>query len=177
MLGFHFNAQLSVVNILTVFNALVSGFDWSYFLMEPLIFVLWGSVAVALVFWGRGAYCGWLCPFGALQELSNRLARKLGVPQVPVPWALHERLWAVKYLVFLALFGVSLHSLALAERLAEVEPFKTAVIMKFDREWPFVAFAVGLLTIGSSSSASIAGISAGWGRRSPFPRACARSSG
>ena len=148
VLGFHFNAQLSVVNILTVFNALVSGFDWSYFLMEPLIFVLWGSVAVALVFWGRGAYCGWLCPFGALQELSNRLARKLGVPQVPVPWALHERLWAVKYLVFLALFGVSLHSLALAERLAEVEPFKTAVIMKFDREWPFVAFAVGLLTIG-----------------------------
>ena len=67
---------------------------------------------------------------------------------MPVPWALHERLWAVKYLVFLALFGVSLHSLALAERLAEVEPFKTAVIMKFDREWPFVAFAVGLLTIG-----------------------------
>ena len=148
VLGFHFNAQLSVVNILTVFNALVSGFDWSYFLMEPLIFVLWGSVAAALVFWGRGAYCGWLCPFGALQELGNRIARRLGVPQVRVPWALHERLGAVKYLVFLGLFGVSLHSLALAERLAEVEPFKTAVIMKFDREWPFVAFALGLLAVG-----------------------------
>lgn len=148
VLGFHFNAQLSVVNILTVFNALVSGFDWSYFLMEPLVFVLWGSVAVALVFWGRGAYCGWLCPFGALQELGNRLARWLGVPQVRVPWALHERLWAVKYLVFLGLFGTSLHSLALAERLAEVEPFKTAVIMKFDREWPFIAFAGVLLAAG-----------------------------
>ena len=54
VLGFFFNAQLSVVNILTVFNALVSGFDWGYFLMEPLVFILWGSVAVALVFWGRG---------------------------------------------------------------------------------------------------------------------------
>ena len=148
VLGFHLNAQLSVVNILTVFNALVSGFDWGYFLMEPLVFILWGSVAVALVFWGRGAYCGWLCPFGALQELSNRIARRLGVPQIQVPWALHERLVSVKYLIFLGLFGVSLHSLALAERLAEVEPFKTAVIMKFDRAWPFVAFAAGLLGIG-----------------------------
>lgn len=148
VLGFHFNAQLSVVNILTVFNALVSGFDWSYFLMEPLIFILWGSVAVALVFWGRGAYCGWLCPFGALQELTNRVAKRLGVPQIPVPWAVHERLVAVKYLIFLGLFGVSLHSLALAERLAEVEPFKTTIIMKFDRAWPFIAFAAGLLAIG-----------------------------
>ena len=148
VLGFLLDAQLSVVNILTVFNALVSGFDWGYFLMEPLVFILWGSVAVALVFWGRGAYCGWLCPFGALQELSNRIARRLRVPQIQVPWALHERLVAVKYLIFLGLFGVSLHSLALAERLAEVEPFKTAVIMKFDRAWPFVAFAAGLLGIG-----------------------------
>ena len=147
-LGFYANAQLSVVNILTVFNALITGFDWSYFLMEPLIFVLWGSVAASLLFWGRGAYCGWLCPFGALQELLNRLARRLRLPQWRVPWALHERLWGLKYLVFLALFGVSLHSLALAEQLAEVEPFKTVVILKFAREWPFVLFAGALLVAG-----------------------------
>jgi NosR/NirI family nitrous oxide reductase transcriptional regulator len=147
-LGLYANAQLSVVNILTVFSALVSGFDWAYFLMDPLVFMLWGSVAASLIFWGRGAYCGWLCPFGALQELSNRLARKIGIPQIRVPWPVHERLWALKYLIFLALFGVSLHSLSLAERLAEVEPFKTAVIMKFDREWPFVAFAAGLVFAG-----------------------------
>ncbi|MFZ0468036.1 MAG: 4Fe-4S binding protein, partial [Thiogranum sp.] len=75
-IGWYANAQLSVVNILAVFNALVSGFDWSYFLMEPLIFILWGSVAAALLFWARGPYCGWLCPFGALQELLNRIAKR-----------------------------------------------------------------------------------------------------
>jgi len=147
-IGWYANAQLSVVNILAVFNALVSGFDWNYFLMEPLIFILWGSVAAALLFWGRGPYCGWLCPFGALQELLNRVAKLFRMPQITLPWGLHERLWALKYLIFLVLFGFSLHSLGVAERLAEVEPFKTAIILKFARDWPFVLFAIAVLVPG-----------------------------
>ena len=148
VLGWYFNAQLSVVNILAMFNALVSGFDWAYFLMEPLVFILWGSVAAALLFWGRGPYCGWLCPFGALQELLNRIAKVFKVKQVTVPWAIHERIWTFKYLIFLLLFGCSLYSLELAERLAEVEPFKTAIILKFVREWPYVLFALAVLIPG-----------------------------
>ena len=35
-----------------------------------------------------------------------------------------------------------------AERLAEVEPFKTAIILKFIRDWPFVLFAFGVLAAG-----------------------------
>ncbi|VAW64110.1 Nitrous oxide reductase maturation protein NosR [hydrothermal vent metagenome] len=147
-IGWYFNAQLSVVNILAMFNALVSGFDWSYFLMEPLIFILWGSVAVALLFWGRGPYCGWLCPFGALQELINRLAKILKIKQFVVPWAIHERIWTFKYLIFLLLFGFSLHSLEWAERLAEVEPFKTVIILKFIRDWPYILFALAVLLPG-----------------------------
>ena len=147
-LGWYMNAQLSVVNILAVFSALVSGFDWSYFLMEPLIFILWGSVAMALLFWARGPYCGWLCPFGALQELLNRVAKLIKIPQLQLPWGLHERLWPLKYLIFLVLFGFSLHSLGWAERLAEIEPFKTAIILKFMRDWPFVLFAVAVLIPG-----------------------------
>lgn len=144
-LGLYANAQLSVVNILTVFSALVSGFNWEYFLMEPLIFILWGGVIAGLLFWGRGAYCGWLCPYGALQELLSALAKWVKVPQITLPWGLHERLWPIKYLIFLALFGVSLHSLSMAERLAEIEPFKTTIILKFMRDWAFVLFAIALL--------------------------------
>jgi NosR/NirI family nitrous oxide reductase transcriptional regulator len=147
-IGWYANAQLSVVNILAVINALVSGFDWSYFLMEPLIFLLWGAVGASLLFWGRGAFCGWLCPFGALQELLNKVAKIVRIPQITQPWGLNERLWAVKYLIFLGLLGLSLHSLIWAERLAEVEPFKTVIILKFIREWPFVLFAAAMIVPG-----------------------------
>ncbi len=147
-IGWYANAQLSVVNILAYFSAVTTGFSWSAFLMDPLIFVLWFAVAASLLFWGRGVFCGWLCPFGALQELTNRLAKLARIPQYTVPWGLHERLWPLKYMIFLGLFGMSLYSLELAERFAEIEPFKTAIILKFQRDWPYVLFALGLLGAG-----------------------------
>ncbi len=147
-LGWYANAQLSVVNLMALFGALVSGFSWQAFLLDPLTFILWFSVAASLLFWGRGAYCGWLCPFGALQELTNRIAKALHIPQWTLPWGLHERLWPLKYMIFLGLFGVSLMSIEQAEHLAEVEPFKTAIVLKFVRAWPFVAYAAALLIAG-----------------------------
>jgi NosR/NirI family nitrous oxide reductase transcriptional regulator len=129
-------------------NSLRTGFSWQAFMLDPMTFILWWAVAAALIFWGRGAYCGWLCPFGALQELTNQIARFFRVPQVSLPWGLHERLWAVKYIIFLGLFAAALVSLEWGEKLAEVEPFKTAIVLRFMRDWPFVVFALVLLVIG-----------------------------
>jgi NosR/NirI family nitrous oxide reductase transcriptional regulator len=147
-LGWIANTQLSVVNVLTFLNALVSGFSWEFFLSAPLVFILWAAVAAGLLFWGRGPFCGWLCPFGALQEFVSLAAKRLRIPQISVPWWLHERLWPIKYMIFLGLFGLSLYSLAYAEVLAEVEPFKTAIILKFDRELLFIAIALMWLLPG-----------------------------
>ncbi len=146
-IGWVCKGQLSVVNVLTFVQAFMSEFHWETFLLDPIIFVLWVFVAMAILLWGRGVYCGWLCPFGALQELLGELAVKLRIPQLTIPFAIHERLWALKYLILLALFGLSLESLQLAEQYAEVEPFKTTFLLNFDRAWPFISYVVVLLVI------------------------------
>ncbi len=140
-------AQLSVVNVLTFTNAVMQGFRWETFLIDPMLFILWSFVAVTLLLWGRGVYCGWLCPFGALQEFMLQLSRKLRLPQLEFPDAVHERLLALKYVVLIVLFGLSLQSMAQAALYAEIEPFKTTFSMRLQREWPFVAWAAALVAI------------------------------
>ncbi|MRX50480.1 4Fe-4S binding protein [Paracoccus sp. S-4012] len=146
VLGWGLGAQLSVVQVVAFLHALLSGFRWETFLVAPLIFILWSAVALGMLFWGRGVFCGWLCPFGALQELVNAAAVRLGVKQIAVPQALHERLWVIKYSLFVAIVALSFYSMQHALILAEVEPFKTAISMRFLRPWPFVAYALALLT-------------------------------
>ena len=145
--GWYGLGQLSVVNVFTFMQALFNDFSWDLFYMDPFLFIIWIFTAATILLWGRGIFCGWLCPFGALQELINEAARGLKIKQFELPFRIHEKLWAIKYLIFLALFGISLESMSTAERFAEIEPFKTSIIFFFQREWWFVTYAVVLLVI------------------------------
>jgi NosR/NirI family nitrite reductase transcriptional regulator len=148
ILGVGLNGQLSVVQVVAFVQSLLTGFRWETFLIEPVIFTLWGFVALGMLFWGRGVWCGWLCPFGALQELTNIAAQRLGVRQIAVPQALHERLWVIKYTAFVAILALSFYSMKDAILLAEIEPFKTVFTLRLMRAWPFVLFVLALLTAG-----------------------------
>jgi len=147
-IGWYSLAQLSIIHVLTFINAILHQFSWEAFLVDPLIFMLWGFVALTLLLWGRGVYCGWLCPFGALQELIHKIAQRLKIPEYHFPDVVHERLMALKYIIFVALFGLSLQSIGYAARAAEVEPFKTAIVLHFNREGVFLVYALALLVIG-----------------------------
>ncbi len=147
-LGWVANAQLTIVNVLTYAQAVVSG-GWTSFLYEPLIVIIAGYTLVSLILLGRGVFCGWLCPFGALQELLARLARALRLPALPLTETANERLWAVKYVVLAVLVGSMLtQGMTTTQALAEVEPFKTAITLRFDRNLQYVLYAGGLLALG-----------------------------
>ena len=151
-IGYYCMAQLSIMNVLAFIQLLVNEFTWETLMIDPLIFVLWGFVAVSIILWGRGVYCGWLCPFGAMQELIHKLGKKIGLKSYEFPKMVHERLWAIKYIVLIVLVGVSLESLSTAAVIAEVEPFKTTLALRFQREWWFVLYAVALLLISAFNS-------------------------
>src|SRR5690554_1254912 len=147
-IGFYAQGQLSVVNIYTLLLAIRDGFSLNMFLLDPVIFILWTYTFVTLFIWGRGMFCGWLCPFGVLQEMAAWLGQKLRFRQIKVPERWHRKLILIKYPVLLAIVIASFYSLTLAEQLSEVEPFKTSITLFFVRYWPFVVYAVALLAVG-----------------------------
>jgi len=146
-IGYYSQGQLSVVNIYTLLLSLVDGFRLEVFLLDPIVFILWAFVFVSLFIFGRGLFCGWLCPFGALQEMMGLLAKKLSIRQVKISPKHHKHAQKIKYIILFGLLGTSFYSLSLAEKLAEIEPFKTSLTLNFVRYWPFVLYSVILLLL------------------------------
>ena len=147
-IGFTAQGQLSVINIYTLLLELANGFSLEFFLLDPIIFILWVYTAISLILWGRGLFCGWLCPFGALQEMVAWLASKLKLRQLKIKPGTHKKLLSIKYLLLIALISAAFYSTNLAEKLAEVEPFKTTITFFFIQSWPFVVYALLLLALG-----------------------------
>jgi polyferredoxin len=104
---------------------------------------------ISLLVWGRGTFCGWLCPFGALQEFIGLLARALRVRQWRMPATLARLLARSRYAILALLVGAAAFVPSAAEKLVEIEPFKTSITVGFQREWPFLLWAVGLLLAGA----------------------------
>lgn len=148
--GFGLMAQPSITQVLTWFHALLFHWTWELFLSDPFVFLFWVFIAITVFVWGRGLFCGWLCPFGSLSELLFKLGGLVGLKrfQRALPKALHDKLKWIKYGVFFGLLVVSVFSMGWAEMLAEVEPFKTTFLVGwFQRSWPYTLFAGWLLGI------------------------------
>jgi len=148
-IGWYAQGQLSIVNLTALLQALIARRELDFFLYDPMTVLLWGYTAIALVAWGRGTFCGWLCPFGALQDLVAQLSQRLGLKR----WRLHRRLDArlkwIKYLLLAGILGTAVVSGAWTDRVVELEPFKTAITLGFVRSWPFVLWALALVLLSA----------------------------
>jgi NosR/NirI family nitrous oxide reductase transcriptional regulator len=147
-LGWAAGAQLSILNLMHWVVAPFRAFDIGVYLIEPLILIVAAYTLVSLILIGRGVFCGWLCPFGALQELLGQFSRALRLPQWAPSAALETRLRYGKYVAAAVLLGLAFVSIETAESAAEIEPFKTAITAKFTRAWPYVVYAGALLALG-----------------------------
>ena len=147
-LGFYLKAQPSITQVLTWFHSILHQWKWELFLSDPFIFLFWWFIIISVLVWGRGVFCGWLCPFGSLQQLALSIGKFVGLEkyQKLVPKRIHDKLRYLKYVIFAVLLGVSFYSMETAEQLAEIEPFKTTFIVGvWNRTWPFWIFVGGIL--------------------------------
>ncbi len=145
VLGLVWKAQPSMTQVLTpASSALELRLPFEIFLAEPLIFILWIAIIVTLVVWGRGFFCGWICPYGAVLELlisvwdkvvPESVRKKFEGWEPPASWRYG------KYLTFLVILGIGFFNLPLAEMVNEVEPFKTFVL-RLARPSAFVVYFV-----------------------------------
>jgi NosR/NirI family nitrous oxide reductase transcriptional regulator len=143
-LGWIAGAQLSIINLMHYVTAPLSGTN----LLEPLIVIVAIYTLISVILIGRGVFCGWLCPFGALQELLAQVSRALRLPQWTPSASVESRLRWGKYIAAAALLVLAFVAIGTAESAAEIEPFKTAITAKFSRGWPYVLYASALLAVG-----------------------------
>ncbi|WP_171239329.1 4Fe-4S binding protein [Ruegeria sp. HKCCA5491] len=146
--GWWGQGQLSIVTVLGTLRAALERGSFAFLLYDPFSLLIWAVSIVGLVAWGRGLFCGWLCPFGALQEFAHHLGRALRIPQIEPSDKWDQRLKWLKYVVLAGLVVVVFTIPDQIDKAAEVEPFKTAITTFFVREWYYAVYAAFWLFLG-----------------------------
>jgi hypothetical protein len=113
-LGFYSNSAISLSN----FGSILLGY-FPPLLERPFWWLLVGGVIFFHLVSGRNVYCYWMCPFGAVQEITAKIVGfKLRLPPIVVRSFSYVRsllLWAGLLIIFIT--GVS--------SIASFEPFAT----------------------------------------------------
>ena len=98
-LGFFDGGFLSVSHITSAF-AVGPG----VYLQDMALLFMVGFIVVTTLLWGR-VFCGFLCPFGALQDFITRIVpRRL---QRGLPQRIHDRAIYLKYAILLLIIGLA----------------------------------------------------------------------
>ncbi|TNC52313.1 4Fe-4S binding protein [Rubellimicrobium rubrum] len=146
--GWWGQGQLSIVTVLGALRTGADGGSFAFLLYDPFSLLVWGVTILGFVLWGRGLFCGWLCPFGALQEFAHHLGRALRLPQWEPSALWDRRLKGIKYVLLAGLVATVFISPDHVDKAAEVEPFKTAITTFFVRDWFYVVYAGVWLGLG-----------------------------
>ncbi|WP_428849220.1 4Fe-4S binding protein [Thetidibacter halocola] len=146
--GWWGQGQLSIVTPLAALQTAMAGGSFAFLLYDPFGLLVWAGAIAGFVLWGRGLFCGWLCPFGAMQEFAHHLGRLLRLPKWEPSRAWDQRMKKVKYLALFGLVAVTVIRPEHMDKAAEIEPFKTAITTFFLREWYYAAYAALWLALG-----------------------------
>jgi len=149
-LGWYHPTQPTTQQIAILVRELISwattgGFRWALFFSAPLVALVFICIALVIPKWGRGVFCGWICPFGALSELLYKVT----------PWAYelpreyHVKLEKLRYPLFLAIVAGFVVSTDFGAKLAKVEPFKAAFYSSLVTDPVYIGWSALLVVSGA----------------------------
>ncbi|MFN2217578.1 MAG: 4Fe-4S binding protein [Anaerolineae bacterium] len=104
---------------------------------------------IAGVILAGGAFCGWICPFGALQDLLDWIRKKLRLPELRIPPRLDRVLTYGRYVTL----GVILYATIATVKLwfADWDPYRTIFslgwLFEFNLSEQWLAYAVALVIL------------------------------
>ena len=148
IIGLYYGGQISVIHLVNLLKTIFSGGgNLITFFIEPVIFIFGITTLISLLFLGRAMFCGWLCPFGALQELISTCAKNLGIKQYKIKEQFDYYFRYIKYILLsiILIFGVL--ELNIINNFYSIEPFKTAITLRFIAPFTAVLWASFLLII------------------------------
>lgn len=143
IVGFLLHGQPSVVNIFA-FKEIKT------FLWDPYLCTGWIMIFLTVIFFGKSIFCGWICPFGALQEIFFKVKTLIyNDNSFEFSDKIVYKIKYFRYVVLLFLIFIAFYkSISVAEIFAEIEPFKTTWnVGILNREWYISLYTIILLVI------------------------------
>lgn len=56
-------------------------------------------IILAVTFFGGAFYCGWICPFGTIQDLFSKMGKSLGIKPLKMPKIIQRYLMWIRYIL------------------------------------------------------------------------------
>ena len=140
------NLQIGTQKVYNTFYTLkTSNGSWENILFEPIYIIVGIFIIITTLIWGRGIFCGWLCPFGTIQDIIYKFKTTLKFKTFEIPDSIHNKLIYLKYIILISIIIGAIYATG-TNILFEFEPFKTVIEDKFNTSTILILWSLVLLT-------------------------------
>ena len=144
--GIFQNFQFGTQKVYSSYHELkINNGIWDNILFEPIFIILTSFIIISTLIWGRGIFCGWICPFGTIQDIMYKITKILKLNKFDIPDKIHHKLIYTKYIILLLMVSTTFYTTG-NNLLLHIEPFETIFIHKFNTSTILILWTLTVLS-------------------------------